>query len=141
MNRSVLACDPGYISGLVWRDYKDEYRENYTFYETDFDTTCSLMESICEAQSESISIVCEKYVLTARSAKLSQQTTALEVIGVVRYLAKKYGHQLFMQPPSAKARVSDDFLKQNGLYQPSKDKHQIDAAKHLVAFAIKNWIW
>lgn len=76
-------------------------------------------------------IICESYTVNANTVKHKRQYDALEVIGACRYLAKAYGFEFRLQAPPNRKMVKVAVLKKLGWYQPSKDKHMIDAAQHL----------
>lgn len=81
-----------------------------------------------------VHIAVEKYVITSRTAKLSQQTEALEVTGAVKAVAILDGHVTVNQYLKANLKfASDDMLKAVGWYNP-KMRHANDAARQ--AFAL-----
>jgi hypothetical protein len=56
----------------------------------------------------------------------------MEVIGVLKFLARRSSAQLQMQTPAAAKRFcSDAQLRKIGLWQPGKD-HARDAIRHLI---------
>ena len=91
-------------------------------------------------------IVVERYVITPRTAKLSQQTTALEVIGFLRYWAWSHGAKFVMQTPADAKRFSTSGGKPNGrldkagwTMRPLADNdHANDALRHLLLYCVKN---
>jgi hypothetical protein len=77
-------------------------------------------------------LVVEKFTITSRTAKMSQQPRAMEVIGVMRFLARRAEAQFEMQTPSAaKSFASDAQLRKIGLWKPGQD-HARDAIRHLL---------
>lgn len=81
-------------------------------------------------------IAVERYVITARTARLTQQPAALEVTGVVKHLAREAGVPVVEQLKSNAARLaSDDRLRELGWYSRGR-RHETDAARHaLLALA------
>lgn len=78
-------------------------------------------------------IVIERYVVTARTARLSQQPAALEVTGVVKHLAREAGVSVREQLKSNAAKLaSDDRLRQVGWHARGR-RHENDAARHALA--------
>lgn len=74
----------------------------------------------------------ETFTVTAQTASMSQQPVPMEVIGVLKFLARRSGARLELQTPaSAKRFVSDAQLRKIGLWQPGMD-HARDAIRHLV---------
>jgi hypothetical protein len=76
----------------------------------------------------------EKFIITPKTAKLSQQTDALEVTGMVKAIAAI--HEVFDVRQYAKANLkfaNDDMLRAVGWFDP-KMRHANDAARQ--AFAL-----
>lgn len=75
-------------------------------------------------------VAIERYVITARTARLSQQPAALEVTGVVKHLAREAGVRVVEQLKSNAAKLaSDDRLRQVGWHARGR-RHENDAARH-----------
>lgn len=75
-------------------------------------------------------IAVERYVITARTARLSQQPATLEVTGVVKHLAREAGVRVVEQLKSNAAKLaSDDRLRQVGWHARGR-RHENDAARH-----------
>lgn len=76
----------------------------------------------------------ERFIITARTAKLTQNTDALEVTGMVRAAANIGGGTGIRRYAKANLKfASDDALKRAGWYDP-KMRHANDAARQ--AFAL-----
>lgn len=72
----------------------------------------------------------ERYVITARTARLSQQPAALEVTGVVKHLAREAGVRVVEQLKSnANKLASDERLRRVGWHARGR-RHENDAARH-----------
>lgn len=83
---------------------------------------------------ERIHVAIERYIITPKTAKLSQQTDALEVTGMVKAIAAIHGVVDVRQYAKANLKfASDDMLKAVGWYNP-KMRHANDAARQ--AFAL-----
>lgn len=86
---------------------------------------------------KSATFVVEKYIITPATAKLSQQHDPLEIIGALKFLARKYDHKIVLQSPSeAKAFSSNSKLKRVQWYQPGMD-HARDASRHVLLYLSK----
>jgi hypothetical protein len=84
-------------------------------------------------------VVCESFIITQRTAKLSQQTISLEVIGALKYLCMRDGIDFELQKP-AEAKGFDPKgvrLKQLGWWPTSSD-HAQDAARHLLLGVVRH---
>ena len=84
--------------------------------------------------------VIEKYIITPKTAQLSQQHDPLEIIGCLRWMCHSRGHEFVMQSPSeAKAFSTDAKLKNVGWYKPGMG-HARDASRHVLLYLAKNGI-
>jgi hypothetical protein len=82
----------------------------------------------------SVHIAIERYIITPKTAKLSQQTEALEVTGMAKGFAALAGITDVRQYAKANLKfASDDMLKAVGWWNP-KMRHANDAARQ--AFAL-----
>jgi hypothetical protein len=83
---------------------------------------------------ERIHVAIERYIITPKTAKLSQQTDALEVTGMAKAIASIHGVTDVRQYAKANLKfASDDMLRGVGWYSP-KMRHANDAARQ--AFAL-----
>lgn len=148
VRRFILALDPGKKTGLASYD-----RETDTFRsgEADFDETCNYLmqpaamfhpDVMHEVNHGTLDIVSESFLITVNTAKNTQATWSLELIGVARMVSHLYGRQpLVLQAPAAAKRLmSDDMLKTLDWYKPGKG-HANDAARHLGMFMLgRKWM-
>lgn len=128
--KTIIAVDPGETVGWAVASLSDEFKPQEIgagqSLADDWEDWCSL-NVIADCL-----LVVEKFTITARTAQMSQQPRALEVIGVMRYLARRSGAQFHMQTPSAaKKFASDAQLRKVGLWKPGQD-HARDAIRHLL---------
>lgn len=128
MNNSVVAVDPGGTTGLaLWAPGL-----GLSLLEKDPEAAVDWLHLLAEGDKKTF--VVERYIITPATAKMSQQHDALEIIGVIKFLARKYGHALVMQKPAeAKGYSTDQKLKNVGWYQPGKP-HARDASRHLLLY-------
>lgn len=78
-------------------------------------------------------LVAERFTITRRTARLSQQPDALMVIGVIRDLASEHGHTFEQQAPAvAKLFAPNRRLREWGVTPPPKQGHATDAIRHLL---------
>lgn len=83
---------------------------------------------------ENIHVAIERYIITPKTAKLSQQTDALEVTGMVKAIASIHGVVDIRQYAKANLKfANDDMLKAVGWSTPGM-RHANDAARQ--AFAL-----
>jgi hypothetical protein len=83
-------------------------------------------------------VVCEDYIITQRTIKLSRQNMSLESIGVLRWLCSAWMIRFVLQTPSeGKGFGTDEKLKRLGWYRPTPGGHANDATRHLLTFLAK----
>lgn len=132
----IASIDPGKVTGVAILFDATEERRFHSFEEPAMDAMETLEDYL--RGKEDSHLVWEKFTISSFTHKHSTQNDALEVIGVLKFLGR--GYKLIVHTPQAPANrkvVSDDALKRLGWWNYSKDKHQIDAAKHLALLAMK----
>lgn len=136
MNRYVIAIDPGKKSGMASLMFEENgSRGTFTSSEGPLLEGIEWLEGV--ASILGAELVVEDFIYTAATAQKSRQTWSTEGIGMIRYLAYKYGLDLAIQTPVAAKKFStDDKLKKLGWYFPSKGGHQNDAARHLLLYCV-----
>lgn len=137
MRRYAFAMDPGKKSGWA---YWDSESETFTSGQEDYDGMCRRLLS--DAANLSTDLISESFVVTVNTAKNTQATWSLELIGVARMVSRLYGGQeLVLQIPAAAKRLcSDELLKSLDWYKPGKG-HANDAARHLGLFLLsRGWM-
>lgn len=80
-----------------------------------------------------VTIGCERYIITPKT--MSQQHDALEVIGVVRYLARKYDARLLVQGAGDAQRMGNDARLRRIDWRRDGDHRDRAAAQLLLALA------
>lgn len=89
----------------------------------------------CGDYHADLQIVCERFTITTKTAKNSQAPWSLEVTGLVRWYAERYGFSLYQPRPSeTMSLISNDVLKRAGLYV--KGEHARDAARAALYYAV-----
>ena len=145
MRRYTLALDPGKMSG--WASYDHETHE-FRSGQTDYDATCRMLMHVpsafgaAEATCIETDIVSESFIITINTAKNTQATWSLELIGVARMVSRLYGGQelVLQSPAAAKRLMSDDLLRALGWHTKGKG-HANDAARHLGLFMVsRGWM-
>ena len=130
---SVLAVDPGRTTGFViWRDGERFEKE------LDAETFLAYIAPSIE-KGEFDYVVCERYIITTQTAKLSQAPWSLEQIGVLRFLCARHNIPFVLQNVSdAKRFANEQRLKQIRWARPKGGGHARDAQRHLLLFLVKN---
>ena len=134
---TVVAVDPGGTTGIaLWSPHLGlSMRELNPAAEA-----VDWLANVLDSSNPRRHVVVERYIITPATAKMSQQHDALEIIGALKFLCRKYGHTLTMQTPAeAKAFSTDAKLKNVGWYQPGQG-HARDASRHALLFLAKQGI-
>lgn len=79
-------------------------------------------------------VVAERFVISGGTVTVARGDTnwSIELIGILRYLCRKYGHEFDLQGAGdAKRLGTDKLLRRLGWWTPGSD-HARDAARHLV---------
>ena len=86
-------------------------------------------------------VVCERYVVTVRTATLTQAPWSLESIGVLRFLCRQAGIEFHLQNVGdAKRFATDQRLNSLGWRKPPGAGHARDAQRHLLIWLVrKGW--
>ena len=131
---NILAVDPGLTSGWACRQGSALITGQAEFV--------PMMATAERFASEGLdAIVVERYTITAETLRKSRQTTALELIGALRWLSHRAGVEFVLQSPADAKRFSTDTkLKAAGWLQRMSDDHANDACRHLLLYAVKNKI-
>lgn len=122
----ILAVDPGKATG--WGYYRDGQVE---FGEIPFDR-CAAWADQFLSQAPQLLVVCERFVIMAGTLQTARTETnwSIELIGVLRYLSAKFGHDFELQGAGdAKRFGNDKLLRTLGWWTRGSD-HARDAARH-----------
>lgn len=135
MRDRVLALDPGKTTGVATYDLRTGEFESS---QLDYDGVCQLMMKVA-SEAPHIDLVSEDFVITVQTAKNTQATWSLELIGVARMVSRMYGGQdlILQMPANAKRMMSDDMLKLIGWHKPGQG-HANDAARHLGLYLLSH---
>lgn len=130
-----LAVDPGKCTGYAYDRGAPEVPELAQLPALDF---CAEAARLAQDFGPDLTIIWEKFTITAQTLRKAREYHAIEVIGVLKYAAFQHGCVLAppQQPGDAKKLVTDARLKQLGLYRPGQD-HARDAARHLVLHGVR----
>lgn len=134
----VIGIDPGLMTGVfTWRSgsvapwFEGMHIEAETFPKQFWN---ELRRQCRGVRPDAIHVAIERYIITPKTAKLSQQTEALEVTGMVKAIAALHGVSDVRQYAKANLKfASDDMLRSVGWHSPSF-RHANDAARQ--AFAL-----
>lgn len=127
----ILAVDPGRATGWAVLEagrayFGEEIFEEFpgwadSFLRSRFDRGCRFL------------VVAERFVISGGTLTKARGDSnwSIELIGVLRYLARQYGHEFDLQGAGdAKRFGTDRLLRKLGWWTPGSD-HARDAARHL----------
>lgn len=132
----LLAVDPGLLTGLVYVDISERMAPKpIASLEADTATFYRAVEDLVPKDAEHMIIVCENFIITQRTAKLSQAPWSLMGRGFMEYWAWKYSIPFVLQTPAdAKDFSTDDKLKKAGFWHVGGEGHANDAFRHAMKY-------
>ena len=134
----TLAVDPGGITGVAWAAGDDPLVQGavisgevpggrFGFYDW--------FEAFVERGYPLRAVVCEDFIVTAKTARLTQQPDAMRIIGYLEAWTRRHGVPFVLQTPStAKTFATNTKLRHFGWYQPTSGGHNNDAVRHLLTY-------
>lgn len=142
MKHYILTVDPGLNSGvaLFFRDDANEVALLESD-ELDWQNTARFVdETLRKHGGDDVDVVVERFTITTATAKNSQQTWSLEIIGMIRLLALAHGAgELTLQSPADAKRFSTNTrLKALGFWHVGGGGHALDAIRHGVLRLTRN---
>jgi hypothetical protein len=142
MRNNILALDPGKKTGWALASFKTDGSVYFQSGEQTFLENASFVHTTAASTGDELSVVSESFTITVNTAKNTQATWSLELIGIYRYLSLAYCREdLTLQAPAAAKRFSsDDRLRAMGWYTPGKG-HANDAARHLMLYMVTRKWW
>lgn len=149
MNKLLIAIDPGKASGFAVLDYTDldDIKIDYSDELEQF-AVSEYVEKMLEDNAESetpnsIEIVMEKFTVTPQTGKNSNgENWSSEIIGSIRYMAKKHGIKFTEQTPArAKSFVENDRMRAIGIWHVGGEGHAKDALRHAVLYLVEKKGW
>jgi len=132
----IIGIDPGLMTGTFIYRSNDGYTEGGQLEVPELISTCHQFLGWWAATEpiDNVHIAIERYIITPKTAKLSQQTEALEVTGMVKAIAAIHGVTDVRQYAKSNLKfASDDMLRDVGWGTPGMD-HARNAARQ--AFAL-----
>lgn len=128
----ILSVDPGKMTGyVVWTD--GEREEGELAHEPFLDFAWDLVKA-----GDIDVIVCERFIITAQTGKLSQAPWSLEQIGALRFFAHRLGIPFELQSAAdAKRFATEDKLRRAAWARPKGAGHARDAQRHLLVYLVR----
>lgn len=132
----LLAVDPGLLTGMAFIDISDRMAPKpLAALEADPPAFFATAESTITKYADDLVVVCENFLITERTAKLSQAPWSLMYRGVLEFLCWKHSVPFVLQTPQeTKAFASDDKLKKTGFWHVGGEGHANDAYRHAMKY-------
>ena len=129
----ILAVDPGKTTGYSIWSAKDRI-DGELYVEAFLDFAWDKLE-----HGNIDVVVCERFVINARTAQLTQAPWSLEQIGALRFMCKKFDVDFVLQNASdAKKFATDKLLTNYGWPRPPGGGHARDAQRHLLVYLVRH---
>ena len=134
----VLVCDPGKTAGWALMDVTEHVPIRLVYNAGEM-PAWDYVDWVAETLKDSDTLVCEAFIITPKTAKLSQQTDALEMIGALRWLCRDRYARFDVSQKAGDAREFDPKgakLKQLNMWPTSCDHAQM-ASRHLLLYCAR----
>lgn len=140
--RRVIAIDPGKMTGLaVFSLTAGEEPVLEWSAEVDEDTFAVPIRYEMDRYPE-LEVVCERFVITAQTAKNSQAPFSLELIGVLKQIVRDHGRSVdsifFQKPADAMNLFPNEALKKLHYWHKGGADHGNDAIRHALTYLAGN---
>ena len=143
----VLAIDPGKMTGMTL--FKREPGSDPELVWSREVEQTEYAEPIREVLSnpeilESLTVVCERFIINAQTVRNSQAPFSLEQIGILKQCLFDTGKSsediMFQAPADAMAMFTNEKLKKLGYWHRGGAGHALDAIRHaLLRFVKMGW--
>lgn len=139
----VLSIDPGVTTGIALVEFgADSARVVETCEPTPPTAYTTMRRMVAAHRSEDLRVVAESFTITARTGKVNAPGTSLEVIGALRAILHETGlgwdALVLQRPADAKSLISNEMLRQEGLWHRGGGGHAVDALRHAALYAVRN---
>lgn len=140
MTHYILAVDPGKATGIALFSWDVGQQPTLlASWETQIDTYAQVIRWAL-ATYPNLEVVCEKFTITAQTAKNSQAPFSLEHIGIYRQCLIDVGrdpYSIKMQTPTdAKNMFPNPKLKKLGFWHKGGEGHALDGIRHGLLYLV-----
>ena len=134
---TVIGVDPGGTTGWVIYDtFRQEVIEHLEI--VDWFEVGQKLETELDAPSGTVTVVIERFTVTATTHKKTVQEEPKDLNGIAKYLTRKYDQKLYIQSASeAKTFGTNEKLKKAGMWFKGGEGHANDASRHALTMMIK----
>jgi hypothetical protein len=149
MKRLIIAVDPGKASGICAFEFSTGESNPTLMMSGEFqpeEYAAPIRELIEHAIANDyvLEFACERFTISAQTAKNSQAPYSLEQIGVLKQIMRDYGFSdvnlKYQSPADAKRMFGNDALKKLEYWHKGGAGHALDAIRHgLLYLANHGW--
>jgi hypothetical protein len=147
--KHIISVDPGKATGVCLVEWSGDQQEIPQLkmsgevqpeeFAKWFETALSIAMSL--NSTENISVVCERFTITAQTVRNSQAPYSLEQIGVLKHLCRinEYDPEriVFQSPVDAKSMFPNPTLKKVGIWHKGGEGHANDSIRHALLRLVK----
>lgn len=136
LRTKIFGVDPGLATGLAFVDISDRMNPVAEWaMEADTETFYRKTEEVIEEFADILIVVCENFIITPRTATLSQAPWSLMGRGVVENYCMKFNVPWEIQTPaSMKDFSTTDKLHAAGFWHVGGEGHANDAYGHILKY-------
>lgn len=142
--QAYLAIDPGLMTGIsLWEWDKGQEPVLVWSVEAAYNEYADAVRRAYIAYPD-LKVICERFVITAETAKKSQAPYSLELIGQLKLIMADGGHDLdeivFQKPSDAMAMYPNVKLHKVNYWHKGGAGHALDSIRHgLLYFTKHGW--
>jgi hypothetical protein len=147
----VLGVDPGLASGVAFLSWDEDtpgaLPEVVWTREADEDQFGDVITDALKHERDGarIFVVCERFIINARTVQNSQAPWSLEQIGVLKHVCRKNNYPkkdiAYQAPADAKSMFPNPALKKIGTWHVGGGGHANDAIRHALLRLVKaGWV-
>jgi hypothetical protein len=147
----LFSCDPGKATGTSLWDITNVPEQEPKLLWTEevaehdfFPFIGKLFEDLVGDKTEmDFEIVCENFLITANTYKVTPGTWSLRYIGALQYLSWKHGIKFTLQTPLQREFASDEKMERMGIAPTDgvKGGHTRDALRHAIVYLVMKYKW
>jgi hypothetical protein len=130
----ILWLDPGLATG--WAAWRPAARLFTSGHITGVLAAGELIDELLSLADGGAAIGCEGFTIRPGSSRLRLDTTALEVIGVAKWVAHQTGSRVLPQLQPDARKLGEKHLRTVGWHRPGPD-HMKSASSHLLSYLLQ----
>jgi hypothetical protein len=146
----LFSCDPGKATGTSLWDITDAPVEEPSLHWTEevaehdfYPFIDDLFAKYASNPKYDLELVCENFIITANTHKVTPGTWSLRYIGALEYLCWKHNVKFTLQSPAQRMFASDEKMENMGIAPTDgiKGGHTRDALRHAIVYLVMKYKW